>query len=340
MSATKVLDALKKKDYKPVYLLHGEEAFFIDQISDFIEENVLDPSQRGFDQTVLYGKDTDMVTIVNAARRFPMLASHQVLIVKEAQNLKWKTEEEVLLKYLENPMPSTILVIAHKYAKIDKRKKLYKVAEKIGVAFESEKIYETKIAAWVTSYLAHQGRKIHPQASALIGEYLGTDLSRVVNELEKLMLNVPADQEITLKHIEQFIGISKDFNAFEFCTAIGMRNSVKAYRIGEYFASNPNANPFVMVLGVVTNYFTKILKFHYAPDKSPTAISKELGIHNYFVSEYEEVARNFNRRKAFDAISILREYDLKSKGVGATDINLHDLYKEMIYRLILISTRL
>ncbi len=334
MPASKIIDSLKKKVYRPFYLLHGEEAFFIDQISDFIEENVLEPAQRGFDQTVLYGKDTDFVTIVNAARRFPMIGDYQVIIVKEAQQLKWKTDEEVLQKYLENPMPSTILVFAYKYAKFDKRKKLYKLAEKVGVAVESAKIYDDKVASWVSNYLAQQGRKIHPQAAALLGEYLGADLSRVVKELEKLMLNVPADREITLNDIELYIGISKDFNAFEFCTALGKKNAVKAYRIGEYFASNPTANPFVVVLGVLSGYFTKILKYHYAPDKSPAALSKELGVHSFFLREYEEVARLYNRKRTFETIFLLSEYDLKSKGVGATDLQLSDLYKELIYKVI------
>lgn len=273
---------VEEKEYHPVYLLHGEESYFIDLISDFIEENVLDPSQQGFDQTVLYGKDTDFVTILNAARRFPMLATHQVIIVKEAQNLKWKSEDEILLKYLENPMPSTILVFAYKHGKLDKRKKFYKQAEKIGVAFESAKIYDDKIAGWVMGFLKNKGRAIHPQAAALLGEYLGSDLGKVVNELEKLMLNVPAEQEINLQDIERYIGISKDFNMFEFSTALGMRNNPKAYRIVDYFAANPSANPLFLIVGTLAGYFTKILKYHYLTDKSPQSVARELGVHPFY----------------------------------------------------------
>lgn len=334
MAATKLIEALKRKEYHPVYLLHGEEPYYIDLVSDYIEENVLDPSQQGFDQTVLYGKDTDFVTVLNAARRFPMLASHQVIIVKEAQNLKWKSEDEVLLKYLENPMPSTILVFAYKHGKLDKRKKFYKTAEKIGVTFESAKIYDDKIAGWVMGFLKNKGRAIHPQAAALLGEYLGADLSKVVNEMEKLMLNVPSDREINLQDIELYVGISKDFNMFEFSTALGMRNSLKAYRIADYFGANSSANPSFLIIGTLAGYFTKILKYHYLPDKSPQTVAKELGVHPFFTREYETVARNFNRRKTFEVIHLLHEYDIKVKGIGVGDVSQGDLLKELVFRIL------
>lgn len=334
MAATKLIEALKRKEYHPVYLLHGEESYYIDLISDYIEENVLDPSQQGFDQTVLYGKETDFVTVLNAARRFPMLAGHQVIIVKEAQNLKWKSEDEILLKYLENPMPSTILVFAYKHGKLDKRKKFYKVAEKIGVAFESAKIYEDKIAGWVLGFLKNKNRSIHPQAAALLGEYLGADLSKVVNELEKLMLNVPPEREINLQDIEQYIGISKDFNMFEFSTALGQRNSLKAYRIAAYFGANPSANPLLLIVGTLAGYFTKILKYHYLPDKSPQSVARELAIHPFFTREYETVARHYNRKKTFEVIHLLHEYDIKSKGVGIGNVPQGDLLKEMVFRIL------
>src|SRR5690606_14577027 len=217
---------------------HGEESYFIDQIAEYIEEYVLEPAQKGFDQTVLYGKDSDFVTIVNAARRYPMIAPYQVIIIKEAQSMEWKGDEDALSKYLENPMPQTILVIAYKHGKFDKRKKIYKSAQKVGVVFESSTIYPDKIPAWVMSYLRNKGRNIHPQAAALIGEHLGTDLSKVVNEVDKMLLNIPKDQEITAQHIEQFIGISKDFNVFELNTALAQRNALKVFKIVDYFAAN------------------------------------------------------------------------------------------------------
>lgn len=334
MAATKVIEALKRREYHPVYLLHGEEPYYIDLISDFLEENVLEPAQQGFDQTVLYGKDTDFVTVVNAARRFPMLATHQVIIVKEAQNLKWKTEDEILLKYLENPMPSTILVLAYKHGKLDKRKKFYKLAEKIGVAFESAKIYDDKVPAWVMTFLKGKNRSIHPQAAALLGENLGANLGKVVNELEKLLLNVPADREINVQDIEQYIGISKDFNMFEFSTALGLRNSLKAYRIADYFGANPTAHPIFLIVGTLSGYFTKILKYHYLSDKSPQSVAKELGVHPFFTREYETAAQHYNRRKTFDIIHLLQEYDMKAKGVGVGEVSQGDLLKELVFRIL------
>ena len=334
MDAHQVLASLRHQQYHPIYLLHGEESYFNDLIVDYIEEHVLDGSQKGFDQTVLYGKDTDFVTIVNAARRFPMLASHQVIIVKEAQNLKWKTDDEVLLKYLENPMPSTVLVLAYKHGKLDKRKKYYKLAQKMGIACESEKIYDNKVPAWVTDYVRNKNRSIHPQAAALIGEYLGNDISKVVNEIEKLMLNVPADREINLQDIERYIGISKDFNMFELNTALGKRDILRAYRIVDYFAANPRNNPLFMIVATMGGYFTKILKYHYLPDKSPQSVSKELSVHSFFTREYELAARHYSRAKTFDVIHLLKEYDLKSKGVGVADGNQGELLKELVYKIL------
>lgn len=334
MDANQILTALKSKNYQPIYLLHGEESYFIDLITDYIADHVLDESQKGFDQTVLYGKDTDFITVVNAARRFPMMASHQVIIVKEAQNLKWKTEDEIFLKYLENPMPSTILVLAHKHGKLDKRKKFYKQAAKIGVAFESEKIYENKVPAWVSAFLRERGRAIHPQAAALIAEYLGTDISKVVNELEKLLLNVPTDHEINLQDIERYIGISKDFNVFELNTALGKKDVLKAFRIVDYFAANPRNAPLFMIVGTMSGYYTKLLRYHYLADKSPQSVAKELSVHPFFVGEYELAARHYNRRRTFDIIHILQEYDVKSKGVGVGDVDQGDLLKEMVYKIL------
>lgn len=334
MEANKIITDLKNKKYHPIYLLHGEEAYFTDLISDFIEEQVLDPAQRGFDQTVLYGKDTDFVTLVNAARRYPMIADYQVIIVKEAQSLNWRGDDEVLATYLENPMPQTLLVLAYKHGKFDKRRKVYKAAQKAGIVFESAKIYDDKVAAWVAAFLKDKGRSIHPQAAALIGEYLGADLGKVVNELDKLLLNVPADREINLPDVERFIGISKDFNVFELNTALAQRNVLKAFRIVDYFAANPRSNPIQLTIGAMGAYFTKVLKYHYLPDKSPQSVAKELGVHPFFTREYEIAARNYGRRKMFDVVGNLSAYDLKSKGVGVGDVDQGELLKELVFKIL------
>ena len=333
MNAKTIIADIDKRKLQPVYLLHGEEPYYIDLISDYIEQHVLEEAQKGFDQTVLYGKDTDFTTIINAAKRYPMMSDYQVIVVKEAQHLRWKDDAQ-LLQYLENPMQKTVLVLAYKYGKFDKRKKIYKVADRVGVVLESAKIYDDKVAPWITDFLKQEGRRIHPQAAAMMGEYLGNDLSRVVNELEKLMLNVPSAQEISPEDIERNIGISKDFNVFELNTALAKRDTVKAFRIVNYFAANPRSNPMPVVLGALGGYFTKVLKYHYLTDKSPQTVAKELGVHPFFTREYEVAARHYNRRKTFTVIGHLRAYDLKSKGVGALNMSQGDLLKELVYKIL------
>ncbi len=317
-----------------MYLLHGEEPYFIDLIADAIEHTVLDDAQKGFDQTVVYGKDTDFSAVISMAKRYPMMSDHQVIVVKEAQNLKWK-DDDLLQKYLENITPTTVLLFAYKYGKFDKRKKTYKLMEKAGVVLESAKLYDDKVAGWISEQLAANGRKIHPQAAALMGEYLGTDLSKINNELEKIQLNIPKEKEITAADIEQNIGISKDFNVFELNTALAKRNAVKAFQIVDYFAANPKSNPMPVVIGSLGTYFTKILKYHYLPDKSSAAAAKQLGVHPFFVKEYEFAARNFNRRKTFDIIHHIKEFDLKSKGMNVGHLTYSgDLLTELIYKIL------
>jgi len=335
MKVQDILSSLKQRKYKPIYLLHGEESHYIDEICGVIENTVLNDSQKGFDQTILYGKDVDFSTIISAAKRYPMMSDYQVILVKEAQGLKWKGEEDVemLRKYVENPTPTTILVFAYKYSKFDKRTKLYKSIEKAGVAFESAKLYDNKVAPWIVEEFQGQGRRIHPQAAALMAEYLGTDLSKVANEVQKLLLNVGAEREISVQDIEQNIGISKDFNVFELNNALGKRDALKAIQIVDYFAANPKSNPVVLVMGTLYGYFSKVLKYHYLPDKSSAA--KELGVNPFFVKDYELAARNFNKLKLFQVMTILKDYDLKFKGLDAgPNTSDGDLLREMIFKIL------
>ncbi|AIM36527.1 DNA polymerase III subunit delta [Sphingobacterium sp. SG20118] len=332
MNISPILADIKKRKFQPVYLLHGEESYFIDVISNALEHTVLNDAQKGFDQTILYGKDTDFSTIVSAARRYPMMSDHQLIIIKEAQDLKWK-DDDLLLKYVDQCTATTVLVFDYKYSKFDKRKKLYKAIEKKGLVVESNKLYDDKVAAWVISYIKEQGWSIHPQAAALLSEYLGTELSKIVNELNKLMLNVPKEKEIVVADIEQNIGISKDFNVFELNTALAKRNAFKAYQIIDYFAANPKSNPLVLVLGNMAGYFTKILKYHYIVDKNTAA--KELGVHPFFLKEYELAARNYNRRKTFSIIENLKDADLKSKGVQVgSNTNTKDILTELLFNIL------
>ncbi|WP_028298015.1 DNA polymerase III subunit delta [Olivibacter sitiensis] len=334
MSVQQVLSDLKQRKLKPVYLFHGEEAYYIDLLSDYIEKNILSDAEKGFNQTILYGKDIDWATVVNAAKRYPMMSDYQVIVVKEAQNLKWDKADELLQSYVEKPLNSTVLVFAYKYGKFDKRKKIYKAIEKQGVVLESAKIYDNKLGAWINDYVLEHGARIHPQAGALMGEYLGTELSKVANELDKLLLNVPRDREITMADVQNNIGISKDFNVFELQAALGRRDVFKVNQIVDYFAANPKSNPFVVVMGFLYSYFVKVLKYHALPDKNPAVASKALGMHSFFIKDYELAARNYHSGKLAQIIGYLREYDLKSKGVGAQNMEMADLYKELMFKIL------
>lgn len=340
MSALEIIKDLKARKFKPLYLLQGEEPYYIDQVVDYIENNVLSDGERGFNQTVLYGKDTDMATILNAAKRYPMMSDYQVIIVKEAQDLKWaketegsSKEAEFALNYFEKPLPSTILVLAYKYANFDKRKKIYKSISKNGVIFQSDLVRDYKLMPWIEEHIKDKGYKIAPQAAALMAEYLGTDLSKIANEVEKLCLNITKETTITTEHIQKNIGISKEYNVFELQKALATRNVLKCNQIINYFADNPKANPMVMVMANLNGYFTKILKYHYLSNKNDAA--KELGVSPYFIKDYEIAARTFNDAKTFDIIGLLREYDLKSKGLDSTGNTTDgELMKEMLFKMI------
>jgi DNA polymerase-3 subunit delta len=339
MTAPEIIKDLKARKFKPLYLLHGEEPYFIDLVSNYIEHKVLSDAEKGFNQTVLYGKDTDIMTAINAAKRYPMMSDYQVVMVKEAQDMKWGKDDEdkkhinPLLAYLENPLPSTILVFCYKYGKFDKRKKTYKAIDKNGLIFESASLYDSKIPAWIEGYISDKKYKISGQASAMLAEYLGNDLSKIANELDKLMLNVAAGEEITLKHIQDNIGISKEYNVFELQSALTKKDAYKVNQIVNYFEANPKANPIVLVLGNLNNFFSKVLAYHYIKDKSPQSLARELGVSPYFVKDYEQAARGYSLGKTFQVISYLREYDLKSKGVESnTDAG--GLMKELMFKIL------
>jgi DNA polymerase-3 subunit delta len=339
MTADDILKDLKNRKYKPLYLLHGDEPYFIDQVSNFVEDELLPEAERGFNQTVLYGKDTEMMTVLNAAKRYPMMAEYQVVLVKEAQDMKWGRDDDdkktinPLLSYLENPLPSTILVFCYKYGKFDKRKKTYKAIEKNGVVFESATLYDNKIPSWIEGLVAAKGYKIDQQASAMMAEYLGNDLSKIANELEKLMLNVSAGQTIIMQHVQDNIGISKEYNVFELQSALSRKDPFKVNQIINYFEANPKANPIVLVLGNLNNFFSKVLLYHYAKDKSSQNLARELGVNPYFIKDYELAARSYNYGKSMQIISLLREYDLKSKGVDS-NAGPGELMKELMFKIL------
>lgn len=310
----------------------GEEAYYIDKISDFIEDNILDETEKGFNQMVLYGRDVTIDDIVSNAKRFPMMAERQVVIVKEAQDLSRTIEK--LAKYAENPQPTTVLVINYKYKKIDKRKALYKAINKVGVVFESKKLYENQVPDWIRRVLKGQGYDISPKAAQMLVEFLGTDLSKVNNELSKLKIVLPKGTQITPEHIEENIGISKDYNNFELRKAVGERNAVKAHKIAKYFADNPKDNPMVVTVSLLFSFFNQLLHLHGMVDKSPRSVASALRVNPYFVNEYLTAARNYPMKRVSSIIALLREFDVKSKGVGSNAVPQGDLLKELLVRIL------
>ena len=331
MTYEEIISNLQKKIYHPIYFLMGEETYFIDKISDYIADNVLTEAEKGFNQTVLYGKDTEPHTIIANARRFPMMSNYQVIIVREAQNIK-KIED--LEPYAKNPLNSTILVINYKYKTLDKRKTFPKLIDQKGVLFESKKIYDNQLPTWISAYLKNQQYSIAPQAAAMISEYLGADLGKVANELDKLIISLPLGTQITPDHIERNIGISKEFNVYELQNALGERDLLKANRIINYFGANPSSNPMPVVISSLFSYFSKILNYHFLEDKSQNNVASVLQVHPFFVKTYVAAAKNYNIKKLVEIVSILREYDMKSKGFGNISTSSADLQREMIYRIL------
>ncbi|QOD61604.1 DNA polymerase III subunit delta [Polaribacter haliotis] len=326
-----IVSDIKKGNIKPIYFLMGDEPYYIDKISDFIEDTVLDEAEKGFNQQVMYGRDASIEDIVSSAKRYPMMAERQVLIVKEAQDLSRTIEK--LVSYAENPQPTTVLVINYKYKKLDKRKKLHKVIAKSGLVFESKKMYENQVSDWIRRVLSGKKYQIEPKASLMLVEFLGTDLNKISNELDKLMLILPKETIISDKHIEENIGISKDFNNFELRKAVGEKNIVKANRIINYFAENPKNNPLVMTISLLNSFFTQLLMFHGLKDKSKSSVAKTLGVNPYFVDEYFVAGRNYPMRKVAQVIAFLRDADVKSKGVGAKQTN-EDILKELLFKIL------
>jgi DNA polymerase-3 subunit delta len=330
-SIRQIIDDIKTRDTRPIYFLMGEEAYYIDKISNYIEKNLLSEEEKGFNQVVLYGRDVTVEEIIAQAKRYPMMAERQVVIVKEAQDLSRTIDK--LLPYAENPQPTTVLVICYKYKTIDKRKRLSKVIGEKGVLLESKKLYENQVGEWIISNLRDHGYDIEPKATQMLVEFLGTDLSKIDNELEKLSLILEKGTRISARHIEENIGISKDFNNFELRRAIGEKQYVRANQIINYFAENPRTNPLVVTISLLHNFFTQLLLYHGLKDKGRINVAKMLKINPYFVTEYQKAASNYPMRKVAQVISHLRDADLKSKGVGATNLAHADILKQLLFKI-------
>lgn len=343
-----ILKDLKKKVYHPIYFLFGDEPYFIDEIANHIEGNVLSDLEKEFNQTILYGRDVDAKTIVSYARRYPMMSNYQVVIIREAQDIKDlfpkkkgedgdddsnDSDQDLFFDYLSNPLSSTILVFCYKYKKPDKRTKSGKLLEKQSVYFESKKIYDNQLPAWISSYVKARGYKIDDQACLLMGEYLGNDLAKISNELDKLMINIKAGSSIDNTTIENNIGISKDYNVFELQSALTSRDVLKANRIINYFGANPKSNPIILTLSTLNSFFTKIITYHVFKGKPDVNMAALLGVHPFYLKDYERAARTFSRDHAMDIISMLHDFDMRSKGVGNASASEHDLLRELVFKI-------
>ena len=330
MTYEQILSEIHKKNFAPVYFLTGDEPYFIDMISDTIENEALDEADRAFNQIVVYGRDVDVETIANHARSFPMMGDRMVVIVKKAQDVK---NLENFEPYLDTIPDTTLLVFVYKYKKFDKRKALAKKIDKKGVWFESKALRDYNIPGWIQSYLKGEGYSITPKATQMLADFLGTDLHKIANELKKLIITLPKNKSIDDADVERNIGISKDYNVFELQNAIGSRDVLKANRIVNYFGDNGKDNPLLVTAINLYSFFTKVMKLHCTQDKSQGNLAAVLGVNPYFVKDYQLAARNYPPQTCIRNISILREFDMKSKGYESGDVSEKDLYREMIFKL-------
>lgn len=333
LSYEEISRAIVKKEFAPVYFFQGDEPYFIDRLTQLIIEHALEDSERDFNQTIVYGSDTDVHTVISASKRFPMMSARQLVVVKEAKGLRGI---EDLQHYVAKPQPSTVLVVNYKYARLDGRKKLADLVKKHGVLFESKKMYENKIPGFIVSYLQTKQYTIDAKSSQMIADYLGTDLSKIANELDKLCiaLSVSGQTRVTPELIEENIGISKDFNNYELQSAIARRDVLKANRIAHYFEQNPKDNPIIVTLTVLYGFFSNLMICHFEKDKSETHLMQVLGLRfNFQFADYQSALRVYNAFKTMEIISLIRQYDAKSKGVDNSSASQGELLKELLFKI-------
>ena len=328
-----ILKELRAKQYRPVYYLMGEEPYYIDLIADYITDNILTETEKEFNLTVVYGADVDIATVINAAKRYPMMSEHQVVVVKEAQNIR---NMEELSYYLQKPLLSTILVICHKHGVLDRRKKLAAEIEKTGVLFESKKVKDAQLPAFITSYMKRKGIDVEPKATAMLADFVGADLSRLTGELEKLIITLPKGHtRVTPEQIEKNIGISKDYNNFELRSALVEKDVLRANKIIKYFEENPKTNPIQMTLSLLFGFFSNLMLAYYAPEKSEQGIANMLGLRTpWQAKDYLAAMRRYNGVKTMQIIGEIRYADAKSKGVGNPSLSDGDILRELVFKIL------
>ena len=322
-----IVSDLKSGTVSPLYLFHGEEPYYIDKLTNHIEEYLLSDSEKAFNQVVLYGKDVDILTIIDEARQYPMMSSKRLIIIKEAQQMKTLTD---LLPYIENAVPTTVLVICYKYSRLDKRTKFAKILEQKAVVFESKRIYENQVPTWIREYLKNEGYQASAGVGDLLAEYLGADLSKISNELDKLMLNVPKSKQITAEDVKEQIGISKEFDVFELQKMLGEKNFTKAALIAKYLSENQTPNPSVVVIASLFVFFNKVMITKYHSIKNDQELSRITGVNPFFMKDYRTAAKNYSIPQLLKIFNTLKTSDQASKGVGIRRVDIHSIYKDIL----------
>jgi len=328
-----IVKDIQNKKFEKIYFLHGEEGFFIDEITNELIKNVLEPHAKDFNQAIIYGKDADVLNVVSEAKGYPMMASRKLVILKEAQEIKDK-DFALFESYFEQPSELTVFVINYKHKNFDSRKKIAKTAARNGIIFKSDKVKDYLLAEWISNYVKTVGYGISSKASILLAEFLGSDLSKISNELNKLFILLEKGTTINEIHIEENIGISKDFNTFELINAISVRDVNKSYQIAKYFEHNPKAGDLHQIIPSAFGFFSKIMKIHFLPNKTKEGVAAALKVHPYVASQMINASKVYNPKKIASNISILHEYDLKSKGINNSSFPQSELMREMLYRLL------
>ena len=332
-----VLENLTKNQYAPVYFLQGEEPYFIDLISNYIEHNALQESEKGFNQVIMYGKDSNMSGVITNAKRYPMMSERQVVLVKEAQEMgEWNKQEgqKLLENYITNPLPSTILVFCYKYKTLDGRKSLSKSIDKYAVLVTTKKLYDNQVPSWISNFVKSRGHTIQPKSAQLLADHTGNNLERLSNEINKVLINLEEHVEINAGHIQKYVGISKEYNVFELQRALTVRDAFKAQQIVNYFAANPRSNPIIPVIAILYGFFAKLLLIHASKDRSERHLASQLHIRPFFVKEYLTAWSNYSLPQVLQNIHHIKQADLKSKGVDAVNLGSGAILKELVFRLL------
>jgi DNA polymerase III subunit delta len=331
MDASLITKELQAKKFVPLYFLHGEESYYIDLITEAFQKYVLEEHERDFNQTILYGKDAELLALQSELKAYPMMAERRLVILKEAQDFK---HLEALEAYSLTPSPTTVFVVCYKHKSFDARKKILKNFAKNGLIFKSDKVRDYQLPEWIAKYVRTQAMQINGKATMLLAEFLGADLGRIANEIEKLRIVLGSNAQINEQHIEQHIGISKDYNIFELVNAVAQKQADKAFKIVQYFDYNPKAGELVVIIPAFFKYFSQLMRVHFTPNKTREGIASSVGVHPFVAGELLANRQHYDPKKIAVIIALLHEDDLKAKGMGNSQTNSAELLKELVFQIL------